>query len=148
MKSFAQADPRWRADTVGDTKQTLGRVGCLVTAIADLSTFFGSNYTPAEINRVCKFTPDARLIWDSAYFVDFHFARRDYYYSLHEVADAVRDPHRGVVLSVQGGSHWVAPIRWSLIENCWIICDPARGDVCSIRRYKNEISGAAYFVRN
>ena len=147
MTSYCQRDPLWANVTIGTTKQTIGRVGCLITAMSDLSSFFGQGLTPYVLMRMCTFNSDAQLIWQSADFHDFMFTRRESEYSLERVAAAVKDIDLGVVLEVDGGAHWVTPIHWNLKMDCWDICDPWFGDIVPVKTRYPLITGAAFFRR-
>lgn len=147
MKSYSQRDPLWANRTIGSTQQTLGKVGCAITAIADISTYFGSNYTPAMVEHTAHFNSNAEILWASCDFLDFKFVSRDASFIAEHINAAMKDPQMAVILCVAGGSHWVAPLRWNWLFNCWTICDPWFGDVSTMRRYKNDIVGAAFFRR-
>jgi hypothetical protein len=65
---YLQRDPRWSGDPLGTTAQTLGAVGCLVSALAMGSDALGAPATPAELNRrigaAQGYTGSALLIWE------------------------------------------------------------------------------------
>lgn len=147
LLSFSQQDPRWATRKIGQTQQTIGRVGCLITCLSDISTYFGAWYSPLAIENVCKFNSDAKLFWETADFSTFKFMRRDRVYDADAVARAMKDPAWAVALEVAHGSHWVVPLSWSLLFNCYKIADPFFGDVSTMRRYANSITGAAFFKR-
>jgi hypothetical protein len=51
-------DPRWGAQTIGGSSSTIGRVGCLVTALAmATNVLLRTNITPADVNRVGQQNP-------------------------------------------------------------------------------------------
>ena len=66
---YQQRDPRWAGDRLGDTSQTLGAVGCLVSSLAMGSSALGAPVEPAELNRrlgaLHGYTREAWLIWDT-----------------------------------------------------------------------------------
>lgn len=148
MISYKQGGPRWADKTIGNTQLTLKRVGCLITCVADLSTYFGDLFDPAIVCDRCKFTPDARLIWASAVFPSFEFERREYGFNDEGIFAALEDPDRAVILQVNDGAHWVVATGWSIWHNCYKIADPLYGDRATIKRYHSNITGAAYFRRN
>lgn len=65
---FSQVDPRWADDALGQTSDTMGSDGCLVTATAMALTNLGFTTTPKDLNtrltRTKSFTRNGWLIWD------------------------------------------------------------------------------------
>ena len=147
MKSFSQRDPLWRDLLIKGTNLPIGRWGCTLTCVADLSTYFGDNLTPAEINATLNFTPSGLLIWASASFAHFTFARREYGRNDDNISHAIADPLSAVLLQVAGGSHWVVACERYPNNGIYKIADPWLGDWASMERYGNDITGAAYFKR-
>jgi hypothetical protein len=66
---YLQRDARWAADRLGDTAQTLGAVGCLVSSLAMGSTALGAPVDPGELNRrlgaLHGYTREAWLVWEA-----------------------------------------------------------------------------------
>jgi hypothetical protein len=147
MKSFCQRDPLWRDLLIKGTNLPLGRWGCTLTCIADLSTYFGDNLTPAQINESLKFTSGGLVVWASANFGHFVFCGRKYGRDDAEISKAIADPLSAVLLQVAGGSHWVVAVEKYPISGLYKIADPWLGDWASMSRYWNDITGAAYFKR-
>lgn len=150
MKSFSQRDARWSSMLLGDSDLTIGRYGCTTTCIADLSTYFGGAFDPAEASRKIKYTKDGLVIWASCKFLKFGFWFRQYGRNDRDIKNALADPNVAVILNVAGGSHWVvASGKPSIISmpNNYKIADPWLGDFSTMARYKGNITGAAYFRR-
>lgn len=144
IKSFSQRDFRWSEKTIGQSGQTIGRIGCTVTSISMLSTFYGDNFFPNEIVDKCLFTPQGLIIWASCIFPHFKFEWREYNRNEKNIRDALKHPDRSVILQVANKSHWVVAIRSTKPLG---IADPWLGDKTTMARYKDNITGAAYFIR-
>lgn len=144
--SLSQRDAAWASVLLPGTKLTIGRYGCLVTSIADLSSYFGNSLRPDEIAGLCKFTPDGLLYWNTAVFKEFEFERREQGFNPLNIVVAIQDPNRGVALQVANGSHWVVGEGYDTLLKKITIADPWLGDMCEVSRYSN-ITGAAYFKR-
>ena len=63
---YLQNDPVWSQDKIGETNQTLGAAGCLISCVASAVTDLGVGITPAELNEklsdIGGFS-GAKLIW-------------------------------------------------------------------------------------
>lgn len=149
MISYSQRDPRWSDEKLGSSPLTIGRFGCTMTCIADLSTYFIEDprayYNPHDLNKIIKFTPEGLIVWQSCNFREFVFDSRVYGRNDEQIKAALKDPNRAVILQVANASHWVVALSWNLLG--LRIADPWLGDKTSISRYKNDITGAAYFRR-
>ncbi len=147
MLSYSQRDLRWSNVKIKGTNLTIGRFGCTVSGIADLSTYFGDNLTPEQINEICRFTSEGLILWDSCRFGHFAFSKRERVRNDVEIARAIKDPLSAVLLNVAGGSHWVVGVEVYPNNGLFKIADPWVGDWASMQRYGNDIVGAAYFKR-
>jgi len=147
MLSYSQRDTRWRDKRIGNTNLSIGRFGCTISCIADLSTYFGDNLTPSEVNDNAKFLSDGRIIWSSLHLANFVFVKRTYFRNNTDFILALSDSNRAVILSVAGGSHWVVATGWQKEINDFKIADPWLGDWSNMSRYNGEINGAAFFKR-
>lgn len=144
MKTYSQRDPRWSQNKIGQTNLTIGRFGCTITSIADLSTYFGDNLTPADVANKIQFTSDGLILWNSCKFGHFEFERRSYALYDFDIRDALKDPDKAVILEVEH-DHWVAATGISILGG-YNIADPWFGDFSTTRRYR-QITGAAFFHR-
>jgi len=65
---YAQKDPRWAADRLGATSDTMGGEGCLVTAASMALTNLGFQTSPKDLNQrlaqTQSYTSKGWLIWD------------------------------------------------------------------------------------
>lgn len=147
MLSYSQRDPKWANKFLGSSKLTIGRFGCTITSIADLSTYFGDNYTPFDVSKICKFTPAGLLYWNSCQFGSFRFVSREYNRDDNKILQHLKDPNLAVILEVAGRSHWVVATGTEGHTNLYKIADPWLGDRSTMKRYNNNITGAAYFRR-
>jgi len=145
LTSYCQRDERWSNLLIPNSKVTIGRFGCTITSIADLSTYFGDNLTPDRVAGLCRFTSEGLILWQSCKFNKFEFVRREYVRNDANIKAALMDPNKAVILEVGNKSHWVCAI--STFANDYRIADPWLGDkVLCLKRYPN-ITGAAYFKR-
>lgn len=146
FKSFSQRDTQWAAKVMPPSTLTLGRYGCTTTCIADLSTYFGDNLTPARIADLIRFTVNGLIVWQTCNFAHFAFDRREIGRNDANIQAAINDPNRAVILEVAHGTHWVVAID-NAPGNMYRIADPWLGDKTSLARYNGNITGAAYFKR-
>lgn len=143
MDSFSQRDPKWADLHLGQSPLKMGRYGCTTTCIADLSTYFGDNFTPGWAVKNIKYTPDGLILWQSCKFFKFAFERREHGRNDANIEAALKDLNRAVILQVANASHWVVALGKLL--GVYRIADPWVGDKSTMLRYKNNITGAAYF---
>jgi len=116
---FSQKDPRWAADRLGKTSDTMGSDGCLITATSMALTNLGFQTNPKDLNqRLTKtdsYTDRGWLIWDGVRRVTEGRAVATYY-------DTVDAPtidgcmRRGEYPMVQfylpsGRSHWAMIVK-------------------------------------
>lgn len=146
--SYSQRDKKWATKVMTPSKLTIGRYGCTTTCIADLSTYFGDNLTPANVCDKIKYTRDGLVLWASASFKTFKFSLREYGQKDANIKKALSDPNMAVILQVSYGSHWVVATGYDAVNNVFKIADPFYGDRSTMKRYGNNITGASYFVRN
>ena len=70
--TFAQQDDRWRGDTMGDTRQTIGGMGCAMTCAAMVLSQVQPLTNPGDFNRILNADggynvyggTEAHLAWD------------------------------------------------------------------------------------
>lgn len=146
MRSFSQRDVQWASYMLNPSKLSIGRYGCTTTCMADLSTYFGDNLNPLQISEIIKYTPDGLVVWQSAVFKDFQFESRQIGRNDIDIKKALNDPNRAVILNVSSGSHWVVATGYDIFGNLKI-ADPWFGDESTMKRYQDDITGAAYFKR-
>ncbi|MFK5975193.1 MAG: cysteine peptidase family C39 domain-containing protein [Sulfurovum sp.] len=65
---YKQRDKKWASDKLGNTSETLGKVGCLVCSIGMNLSYYGIDMNPKEINKklttVDGYTFRGWLIWN------------------------------------------------------------------------------------
>jgi len=70
VPSFAQGDPRWRRDLLGQTPATIHAEGCAVSSAAMVLASYGIDTDPGRLNRFLTqhggFTPQGWLYWEKA----------------------------------------------------------------------------------
>lgn len=147
MIIYSQRDPRWADKKLMPTSQTFAKIGCTVTSIAMLTTYFKPDRTPLDLLRTLQFTADGRILWGSCNFENFKFDFRGYARNDDAIQFYLKDEHRAVILEVANGTHWVVALKKPLLGNNYKIADPFFGDISTMERYKGNITGAAYFVR-
>lgn len=145
--SFPQRDPEWAALKISPSNLSIGRFGCVVTAIASMSAGFGDNLTPPEVLNHFEFTDEGLLIWRTGTLPSIKWEHREYFRNDPEIGAALADANRAVMLQVNEGAHWVLGLGFDTMRERLIIADPWFGDMTDMSRYKNSITGASYFQR-
>jgi len=111
---FNQKDPRWAADRLGKTSDTMGGEGCLITATAMALTNLGFQTNPKDLNqRLTKtdsYTDRGWLIWDGIRRVTEGRAVATYYDNVDAPTIDSCLRRGGAVLS----SQWAVP----LVDDC------------------------------
>ena len=147
MNLYSQRDPRWRGEIIGQSGKTMGQIGCTVTALAMLSTYFGIGWNPQQMLRRLNFTNNGLVIWESVKYFNWKFAGRVNERYDRGILDAMEDPNRAVLLQVADHSHWVVGTGNTWPYNIFKIADPIDGKKATMMRYQNNITGAAFFAR-
>ena len=145
MTSFSQRDARWANVKIGSSNLTIGRFGCTISCIADLTSYFLPILDPAAVAKKIAFNSNAEVLWQSCNFPAFIFDRRQLNFDYADILAAYRDPNRAVILNVANASHWVVVSGINHRAGYFNIADPWLGDFSDMSRYKNSIQGAAYF---
>lgn len=130
--AYLQKDKRWANERLGNSQDTLGTDGCLVTSTAMALSNLGFETNPSDLNKRLtahdSFTPRGWLIWDGVRKVTGGKARAIFH-------DTVDDPtiqsclKNGDYPLVQfylpnGRSHWAMIVRQS--EKGYHMRDPLR----------------------
>lgn len=70
VPAFRQADPRWHADPLGNTKDSMGATGCAVTSAAMVMKWYGADTDPKRLNTWLTghggYEGNGYLIWEKA----------------------------------------------------------------------------------
>ncbi len=65
---YNQRDKRWSSDKLGNTHETVGKVGCLISSVTMNFSYYEQNLTPKELNKKLRaldgYTKDGWLIWN------------------------------------------------------------------------------------
>lgn len=144
MKILSQRDSIWADKKLGASSLTMGKYGCTTTCLSMLTDYFGSYMRPDAIaGQKDWYTKGGLVIW-SKMKLPMKFVKRTYGRDDAEFTAALKDPKRAVMFEVQG-NHWVVAMgkNWN---GSYRISDPWFGDHANIKRYKNEITGAAFFT--
>jgi hypothetical protein len=133
VEYYLQNDPLWAGDTIGETSQSLGGAGCLISCAASATSELGFAVTPAEFNR--KLTAvggfsGANLIW---YKIHEAIPEITYKYSrIFSSGTIERDLRQGLLPIVNvhymggGISHWVLIIGADAQD--FLVYDPLNKD--------------------
>lgn len=66
---YRQDDERWAKETLGDSKYTMGKSGCLVSCIASAVTMMNEEKTPLTLNEEFSvqnvFDAEGNILWDN-----------------------------------------------------------------------------------
>ena len=158
IPSLSQKDPRWSGARIGASDVTVGSDGCLVTCLAMLSCYYGSERTPDALAAdPRRFTKDGFLRWRRLGFPGFSLRWRERGPKPGAPArdDALigaylprpDDPlRRSVVLAVAGDSHWVLPVGYDEAAGEYEALDPKSGSTIRVLATYGSISGSAHFV--
>ncbi len=145
MKRFKQLDNRWASKTIGNTKLTIGRWGCLICSLCALwSRFYRKgSLIPPEVAKKWKFTKDGLLIW-STKFDGMKYIGRYYHAPTNDNMKKWASKTRGMVIEVNN-NHWVA-LYYNGFWGAYII-DPLDGKLKHL--YKNYTpTGFALFQKD
>lgn len=65
---YSQIDPNWASDKLGNTHESVGKVGCLISSVAMNFSYYGIEMNPKELNQKLRelegYTSRGWLIWD------------------------------------------------------------------------------------
>ena len=116
---YSQKDARWASDKLGNTSDTMGGEGCLVTATSMALTNLGFQSNPKDLNqRLTKtksYTPRGWLIWDGIRRVTNGRAKATYYDKVDAptIEGSLRDGEYPMVQFYlpNGRSHWAMIVK-------------------------------------
>lgn len=155
MIKLSQNNKEWAKETIGNTKVTIGAMGCTITCISMISDYFKSFKTPDWMAKNLSFTPEARIYWNSINNnkeLNFDFEYR-YYIDKHgntmynAIQEAVSNPDKAVILEVRR-AHWVVDLSKYLWLNKYKTQDPWPTPNGVTKYYpKSYITGCAVFKR-
>lgn len=153
MKLLSQRNPYWADERIGQSNETIGRSGCVITDISMLSDWYsryrgvGCFRDPEWLAKNLSFTKDGLLYWNSvSEKMDFKFTWRFYRYDEARILPALAGENTACLLRLYDGAktHWVVGIR--KVGNYYYVANPY--PLPSGRRefiHKSVISGGATF---
>lgn len=139
MIILSQRNPEWFDTKIGNTNETVGGKGCLITDHSMITFLIEKYLNPGELAQTLDFTKEAYLIWNSVHKIGLDFVYRFYSRNDEKIKSAFRDPDQYVVLQVNN-NHWV----WLIgISGGYKVADPYYGDKCYLSKRKYKITGFA-----
>jgi len=144
FKIFSQRDKRWATVTLGQTKHTIGRLGCTITSIAAALTSFGKATDPAKLAKTLSFTREGLLLWGSLAKVGCRLDQRFYGHNQRLIQGALAHPKKFALIQVDS-SHWVLATG-NYSAGVYKIADPWFGDRSTTKRYGKITGGAVITV--
>ena len=150
---FSQLDPRWYRERLGETIYTIKEWGCTICAIAMMIfALLGKIVFPSELAKIFKFLSNGKLIWSSVHYshggktLKFTHRVRNQRPSFSQMTKYANEPHLGMLLEINNGSHWVFLKKWSVFSLWWYLCgDPYKYPAKFIKYSKKKITGYATF---
>lgn len=117
--AFLQKDPRWANDRLGQSSDTMGTDGCLVTAAAMALGNLGFQTTPKDLNQRLtaqdSFTKQGWLIWSGIEKVTGGRANARYYDTVTDadINGCLRDGYYPMARFIlpNGRSHWAMIVK-------------------------------------
>ncbi|MBQ8165044.1 MAG: SH3 domain-containing protein [Clostridia bacterium] len=104
VPSFKQYDSRWKYHEVGNSGQTIYKIGCLTTCVAmNKSYITGSTIYPNEMEAQLSYTSGGALYWPSEY---KFYTSSDY---LNKILTELKDGNAVIIggKNSYGAQHWV-----------------------------------------
>lgn len=147
MSYFSQRDPRWSKEKIGESSLTVGRMGCCLTSISMLSSYFECLRLPSELaHNVHYYTKNGLVIWKNFVFSKMRFVGREYMRNDEKIREYLKDSGKAVIFEVDNRAHWVVGIKPTLLGNDYVIVDPWTGTKKTLKKEYKNITGAAYFA--
>lgn len=151
-KLFSQRDPNWSYKTLGQGEETIGRSGCLDTALAMVAVYFGKDENPDKMNTELKVTQSfdgSNYKWGG-----FHKIYGDIVETMTLTPNPLTDTQvqeiktsldQGfpVIVSLNCGQyhHYVVLTDYDLNnENSWLIANPWTGNIEYIQPYYSQVA--------
>lgn len=96
------------------------------------------------------FNTRAEIIWEvlPKYFKKFKPVIRVRGRDDKRIRASLSDPKQACILQVNGGSHWVVPIRGTWVSPGYLADDPWTGRQCSVIEDYRNITGSEHFIAN
>lgn len=140
MQLIGQRDPRWSFKTIGNSKTTIGAMGCTISCVSMLSDFYGCFVNPGWLAKNLSFAVD-KILWNSI--TDktcFKFIWRFYTYDEKQIVEALNGKTTSCLLEIRH-AHWVVGIK--KLGSYYLVADPWQPS--RHLYHKSYISGGARF---
>jgi len=146
---YNQRDKRWASDKLGNTSETVGSVGCLVSSICMNISYYQQSITPKELNLKLRelngYTNRGWLIWNKLEEVTDHQLSIAFPKLSHESIEHYLLAHKPVLAKVYINKvipHWVLIVGKK--NNQYLMLDPlTQGVLRNISHY----GGFIYSIR-
>lgn len=139
VPSFKQYDSRWRYHEIGNSGQTIYKIGCLTTCVAMNKSFIsGTTIYPDKIEAQCSYTSGGALYWPSEY---KFYTSSDY---LSKILSELRSGNAVIVGSRNsyGTQHWVLvkgyTANGSLTADDFTINDPGSATRTTLSQFLSD----------
>lgn len=129
--SLAQNDPRWENTVLGfgQSDQTIGKFGCLLTSMAIIGNYYGGNETPASLNEKMKAQKAFQGPWVKAFKINKAFPNVNY--QKHITTNNQPAPMDEIDAALQAGSLVAVNVDYSPaagVQGHWVVVHQKQGD--------------------
>ena len=146
---YNQRDKRWASDTLGNTNETVGKVGCLVSSICMNMSYYQKNISPKELNIKLReldgYTNRGWLIWNKLESVTENQLSISFPTLSHESIEKYLLKKRPVLAKVYINKvipHWILIVGKK--NNAYLMLDPlTQGELTKVSAY----GGYIYSIR-
>jgi hypothetical protein len=156
VPQFFQGDPRWGADPVGATPDSMGAVGCAISSAAMVLASYGADVDPGRLNAFARdhqgYTPEGWLYWEAAAAYPPALARKAYEdkpsFALIDRNLLAGNPVIVRIRLVSGTTHFVVIVGKRGFD--YLIRDPAGrggGIVYPLKNYDRPIEALRFFEK-
>jgi len=142
MQILSQRDPRWSFKKIGQSQETVGKKGCVITDISMSLSWAGCFFDPGYLAKYLKFTLSGLVYWNSISDIScMKFVWRGYpsNFKQSQVDEALKSSQKTCLLNVDGGAHWVLGIYRIPFTTKYWVADPWTGT----RKFYSGVIGYA-----
>ena len=137
---YAQNDSRWANVRLGNTRYTIGQIGCTTSAMAMVETYMrGYTVTPATMAKELSYSSSGSLYWPSVYSA---YTGKDYLSVIYRQLQAGRPVMIGG-FTPSGAQHWVVVYGFrgdSLSPENFLIRDPGTSARTTLASFQSKYS--------
>lgn len=149
MLYLRQNDPKWASKPIGKTNISVGRMGCTLTSLSMLSSYYGCYKSPAELAAIpWLFTRDAKIIWanlSKVFAGKIKWQIRRYGMNRQAItASFAGGPKTSVMCEVANKSHWVVIV--GVYGNDYWCVDPIDGKRKLLLKTYGNITGSSHLT--